>query len=159
MREIIEVGEVPRFGIQDDDALLQLLVSLNEGHDTPSGLAARFNAMDIHQVDAEMRSMSEDGLVAFANEMAVDEAASMMFNAARLPEHMKCMAHESWYQPWAGKVGDKLGATPADTFRGATGISMAESLRFRDYPPATESPSATRRSQQYVRSTRSASRR
>jgi hypothetical protein len=132
MREIIEAGEGPRFGIKDDDALLQLLLSVNEDHDTPSGLAARLNAMDIHQVDAEMRSMSEDELVAFANEMAVDEAASMMFNAARLPEHMKCMTHEFWYQPWAGKVGDKLGATPADTFREATGISMDEFLRAGD---------------------------
>lgn len=132
MRETIEAGEGLRLGISDDDALLQLLLSVNEDHDTSSGLAARFNAMDIHQVDAEMRSMSEDGLLAFANEMAVDEAASMMFNASRLPEHMKCMTHEFWYQPWAEKVGDQLGATPADTFREATEISMDEFLRAGD---------------------------
>jgi len=41
-----------------------------------------------------------------------------------LPEHMKCMTHEFWYQPWAAKVGDQLGVTPSDTFREATGISM-----------------------------------
>lgn len=132
MRETIEAGEGLRLGISDDDALLQLLLSVNEDHDTSSGLAARFNAMDIHQVDAEMRSMSEDGLLAFANEMAVDEAASMMFNASRLPEHMKCMTHEFWYQPWPEKVGDQLGATPADTFREATGISMDEFLLAGD---------------------------
>jgi hypothetical protein len=129
MREIIEAGEGPRLGIADDDALLQLLLSVNEDHGTPSGLAARFSAMDVHQVDAEMRSMPEDELVAFANEMAVDEAASMMFNASFLPEHMKCMTHEFWYQPWAEKVGGQIGATPADTFREATGISMDEFLR------------------------------
>lgn len=132
MREIIEAGEGPRLGIKDDDALLQLLLSVNEDHGTPSGLAARFNAMDVHQVDAEMRSMSEDELIAFANEVAVDEAASMMFNASFLPEHMKYMTHEFWYQPWAEKVGDQLGATPADTFREATGISMDEFLRAGD---------------------------
>lgn len=132
MREIIEAGEGPRLGIEDDDALLQLLLSVNEDHDTPSGLAARFSGMDMRQMDAEMRAMSEDELIAFANEMAVDEAASMMFNASRLPEHMKCMTHEFWYQPWAEKVGDQLGATPADTFREATGISMDEFLLAGD---------------------------
>ncbi|MDD4866933.1 MAG: hypothetical protein PHQ28_07410 [Mycobacterium sp.] len=134
MREIIEAGEGrPRVGIEDDDALLQLLLSVNEDHDTPSGRAARFNAMDMRQMDAAMRGMSEDELIEFANEMAVDEAASMMmFNASRLPEQMKCMTHEFWYQPWAEKVGDQLGATPADTFREATGISMDEFLRAGD---------------------------
>lgn len=132
MREIIEAGEGPRVGIEDDDALLQLLLSVNEDHDTPRGRAARFNAMDMRQMDAEMRGMSEDELIEFANEMAVDEAASMMFNASRLPEQMKCMTHEFWYQPWAEKVGDELGATPADTFREATGISMDEFLRAGD---------------------------
>jgi hypothetical protein len=132
MREIIEAGEGPRLGIKDDDALLHLLSSVNEDHDTPSGLAARFNAMDVHQMDDEMRAMSEDELVAFANEMAVNEVASMMFNASRLPEHMKCMTYEFWYQPWAEKVGDQLGATPADTFREATAISLDEFLRAGD---------------------------
>jgi hypothetical protein len=132
MREIIEAGEGPRLGIEDDDALLQLLLSVNEDHGTPSGLATRFNAMDVHQADAEMRSIPEDELIAFANEVAVNEAASMMFNASFLPEHMKCMTHEFWYQPWAEKVGDQLGATPADTFRDATGISMDEFLRAGD---------------------------
>lgn len=132
MREIIEAGEGPRVGIEDDDALLQLLLSVNDDHDTPSGIAARFSGMDMRQMDAEMRSMSEDELIAFANEMAVDEAASTMFNASRLPEHMKCMAHEFWYQPWAEKVGDQLGATPADTFHEATGISMDEFLLAGD---------------------------
>jgi hypothetical protein len=132
IREIIEAGEGPRLGIKDDDALLQLLLSVNEEHGIASGLAARFNAMDIHQVDAEMRSMSEGELIAFANEVAVDEAASMMFNDSRLPEHMKCMTYEFWYQPWAEKVGDQLGATPADTFREATGISMDEFLLAGD---------------------------
>ncbi|MBB5166321.1 hypothetical protein [Mycobacterium sp. AZCC_0083] len=128
MREIIEAGEGSRLDIEDDDALLELLLSVNEDHDTQSGLVARFNAMDIHQVDAEMRSMSEDKLIAFANEVAVDEAASMMFNASSLPEQMKCMIHEFWYQPWAEKVGDQLGASPADTFFEATGIGMDEFL-------------------------------
>ncbi|MEC4762903.1 hypothetical protein VT930_07235, partial [Mycobacterium sherrisii] len=72
------------------------------------------------------------GLGGISNEMSVDEAASMMFNASRLPEHMKCMTHEFWYQPWAAKVGDQLGATPADTFHEATGISMDEFLRAGD---------------------------
>lgn len=132
MREIIEAGEGARRGIKDDDALLQLLLSVNEDHDSSSGLAGRFNAMDIHQVDAEMRSMSEDECIACANEAAVDEAASMMFNASSLPEYMKWMTHEFWYRPWAEKVGDQLGATPADTFREATGISMEEFLRAGD---------------------------
>lgn len=132
MREIIEAGEGPRLGIEDDDALLQLLLSVNEDHDAPSGRAAQFNAMDMRQMDAEMRAMSEDELIEFANEVAVDEAASMMFNASRLPEQMKCMTHEFWYQPWAQKVGDQLGASPADTFREATGISMDEFLRAGD---------------------------
>lgn len=132
MREIIEAGEGCWLGTTDDDALLQLLLSVNEDHDTPSGLAARFSPMNIHQVDAEMRSMSEEELIAFANELAVHEAASMMFNASSLPEYMKCMTHEFWYQPWAEKVGDQLGATPADTFREATGIRMAEFLRAGD---------------------------
>ncbi|MBS1691194.1 MAG: hypothetical protein JST91_03030 [Actinobacteria bacterium] len=132
MREIIEAGEGPRLGIEDDDALLQLLLSVNEDHDTPSGLAARFNTMDMRQMDAAMRAMSEDELIAFANEMAVEEAASMMFNASRLPEQMKCMTYEFWYQPWAEKVGDQLGVTPADTFREATGISMEEFLLAGD---------------------------
>jgi hypothetical protein len=64
--------------------------------------------------------------------MAVDEAATMMFNASSLPEYMKCMTHEFWYEPWANKVGDQLGATPADTFREATGISMDEFLLAGD---------------------------
>ena len=132
MREIIEAGEGPRVGIEDDDARLQLLLSVNEDHDTPSGRAARFNAMDMRQMDVEMRGMSEDELIEFANEMAVDQAASMMFNASRLPEQMKCMTHEFWYQPWAEKVGDQLGATPSDTFREATGISMDEFLEAGD---------------------------
>lgn len=132
MREIIEAGEGPRLGIEDDDALLQLLLSVNEDHDTLSGRAARFNAMDMRQMDAEMRAMSEHELIEFANEMAVDEAASMMFNASRLPEYIKCATHEFWYQPWAQKVGDHLGATPADTFREATGIGMDEFLRAGD---------------------------
>ncbi|WP_131812519.1 hypothetical protein [Mycolicibacterium fortuitum] len=132
MREIVEAGEGPRLGIEDDDALLHLLLSVNEDHDAPSGLAARFSGMDMRQMDDEMRAMSEDELIGFANEMAVEEAASMMFNASRLPEQMKCMTHEFWYQPWAEKVGDQLGATPADTFREATGISMDEFLRAGD---------------------------
>ncbi|OBB00953.1 hypothetical protein BA059_27960 [Mycolicibacterium sp. (ex Dasyatis americana)] len=132
MREIIEAGEGPRLGIEDDDALLQLLLSVTEDHDTSSGSAARFSAMDMRQMDAEMRAMPEDELIEFANEMAVDEAASIMFNASRLPEHMKCMTHEFWYQPWAQKVGDQLGETPADTFREATGISMDDFLRAGD---------------------------
>lgn len=132
MREIIEAGEGPRVGIEDDDARLQLLLSVNEDHDTPSGRAARFNAMDMRQMDVEMRGMSEDELIEFANQMAVDQAASMMFNASRLPEQMKCMTHEFWYQPWAEKVGDQLGATPSDTFREATGMSMDEFLRAGD---------------------------
>lgn len=132
MREVIEAGEGPRLGIEDDDALLHLLLSVNEEHGAASGLAERFNAMDIHQIDAEMRSMSENQLIAFANEVAVDEAASMMFNASRLPEHLKCMTHEFWYQPWAEKAGDQLGATPADTFVEATEIGMDEFLRAGD---------------------------
>lgn len=132
MREIIEAGEGPRLGIEDDDALLQLLLSVNEDHDTSSNLAARFSEMDMRQMDAEMRAMSEDELIAFANEMAVDEAASMMFNISRSPEQMKCMTHEFWYQPWAEKVGDQLGATPADTFCEATAIRMDEFLRAGD---------------------------
>jgi len=132
MREIIEAGEGPRVGIEDDDALLQLLLSVNEDHGNPSGLAARFSGMDMRQMDAEMRAMSEDELIAFANEMAVDEAASMMFNASRLPEQLKGMTHEFWYQPWAEKVGNQLGATPADTFLEATGIGMDEFLRAGD---------------------------
>lgn len=132
MREVIEAGEGPRLGIEDDDALVQLLLSVNEEHGAANGLAERFNAMDIHQIDAEMRAMSEAELIAFANEAAVDEAASMMFNASRLPEHMKCMTHEFWCQPWAKKVGDQLGATPADTFRDATGIGMDEFLLAGD---------------------------
>ncbi|MUM17044.1 hypothetical protein BI330_11715 [Mycobacterium sp. CBMA 623] len=131
MREVIESGEGPRLGIKDDDALLQLLLSVNEEHGAPAGWAARFNA-DIHRVDAEMRSMPEGELIAFANEMAVDEAASVMFNASRLPEHMKCMTYAFWYESWAQKVGDQLGATPADTFREATGISMDEFLLAGD---------------------------
>ncbi len=132
MREIIEAGEGPRLAIENDDALLQLLLSVNEDHDNLSGLAARFSAMDMHQVDAEMRSMSEDELIAFGNEVAVGEAASVMFNASRLPEQMKWMTYEFWYQPWAAKVGDELGETPADTFREATGISMDEFLLAGD---------------------------
>lgn len=132
MREIIEAGKGPLLGIADDDALLQLLLSVNEDHGTLSGSAARFNAMDMGQIDAEMRLMSGDELGALANEMAVDEAASMLFNASRLPEQMKCMTHEFWYQPWATKVGDQLGVTPSDTFREATGISMDEFLRAGD---------------------------
>ncbi|WP_131822164.1 hypothetical protein [Mycobacteroides saopaulense] len=132
MREIIEAGKGLRVGIADDDALLQLLLSVNEDHDTPRGLAARFNGVDMRQMDVAMRAMSEDELVEFANETAVDEAASMMFNASRLPEHMKCMIHEFWYQPWAEKIGDQLGATPADTFHEATGISMDEFLLAGD---------------------------
>lgn len=127
MREIIETDEGPRLGIADDDALLQLLLSVNEDHGTPGGLAARFGAMDVHQIDAEMRAMPEDELIAFANEMAAEEAASMMFNASSLPEHVKCMTHEFWYEPWE-KVGDQLGGTPANTFCGATGMSMDEFL-------------------------------
>ncbi|ORX08719.1 hypothetical protein AWC31_11335 [Mycolicibacterium wolinskyi] len=132
MREIIEAGEGPRLGVEDDDALLQLLLSVNEDHDTLSGLAARFSGMDMLQMDAVMRAMSEDELIAFGNEMAVDEAASMMFNTSRLPEQMKCMTHEFWYHPWAEKVGDQLGVTPADTFRETTGICMDEFLRAGD---------------------------
>ncbi|WP_241474157.1 hypothetical protein [Mycolicibacterium neoaurum] len=132
MREVVEAGEGPRLGIENDDALLHLLLSVNEEHGAASGLAEQFNAMDIHQIDAEMRSMPEAELIAFANEAAVDEAASVMFNASRLPEHMKFMTHEFWYRPWAKKVGDQLGVTPADTFREATGIDMDEFLRAGD---------------------------
>ncbi|MGH3638540.1 MAG: hypothetical protein ACRDUX_05870, partial [Mycobacterium sp.] len=71
-------------------------------------------------------------LIELANEMAVDEAASMMFNASQLPEQMKCMTHEFWYQPWAEKAGRQLGATPADTFVEATGIGMNEFLQAGD---------------------------
>lgn len=132
MREIIEAGEGPRLGIENDDALLHLLLSVNEEHGAASGLAERFNTMDIDQMDAEMQAMSEDELIELANEMAVDEASSMMFNASQLPEQMKCMTHEFWYQPWAEKAGHQLGATPADTFVEATGIDMDEFLQAGD---------------------------
>jgi hypothetical protein len=45
---------------------------------------------------------------------------------------MKCLTYEFWYHPWAEKVGNELGATPADTFHEATGISMDEFLLAGD---------------------------
>lgn len=132
MREVIEAGQGPRLGIPDDDALLSLFLSVNDEHDSASGWTSRFSTLDPAQVDAEMRSMPEEDLKAVANEAAVDEAASVLFNAPRLPEYMKCLTYEFWYQPWAPKVGEQLGETPADTFREATGISMGEFLLAGD---------------------------
>lgn len=132
MREVIEGGEGPRRGIPDDDALLSLLLSVNDEHDSAPEWTSRFSTLEPSQIDAEMRAMSEDDLEALAHEAAVDEAASVLFNAPKLPEYMKCLTHEFWYHPWAERVGNELGATPADTFREATGISMDEFLLAGD---------------------------
>lgn len=132
MREVIEAGEGPRQGIPDDDALLSLLLSVNDEHDSTTDWTSRFSTLQASQIDAEMRAMPEDDLKALAHQAAVDEAASVLFNAPQLPEYMKCLTHEFWYHPWAEKVGDEFGLTPADTFREATGIRMDEFLLAGD---------------------------
>jgi hypothetical protein len=93
MREVIEAGEGPRRGIPDDDALLSLLLSVNDEHDSTPEWTSRFSTLEPSQIDAEMRAMSEDDLKALANVAAVDEAASVLFNAPKLPEyitHLNC---------------------------------------------------------------------
>lgn len=132
MREVIEAGEGPRAGISTDDALLHLLLSVNEDHDDAADWAAPFRGMDTRDVNLKMQEMPADELLALANGAAVGEAASMMFNASRLPEYMKCMVSEFWFSPWASRAGDSLGATPADAFFTATGVSMDNFLLAGD---------------------------
>jgi hypothetical protein len=128
MHEVIEGGEGPPQGIPDDDALLSLLLSINDEHDSSPRWTSRLHTLEPSQIDIEMRAMPEDELKALAHEAAVDEAASVLFNAPKLPEYMKCLTHEFWYHPWPERVGNELGATPADTFREAAGNDMDEFL-------------------------------
>ncbi|NQE69170.1 hypothetical protein NG2371_03635 [Nocardia gamkensis] len=129
MRELLETDSASSRLLSADE-LVHLLLSIATEQQTPAEFESDVPTdSDLAQLDAKFQAMAPDELYATAHQFLQGHTAGMLFNTPRKIECLKADVVDFWYSPWADRAADTLGATPADTFKSATGMAFNDFLR------------------------------
>ncbi|MBB1058942.1 hypothetical protein G6020_16600 [Dietzia sp. B19] len=129
MRELLETDSSGAKTLAADE-MARLLISIATQQQAHTEFESNFStSAEMAALDAKFQAMATEDLVAFSHEFLHDQTANMLFSMPRKIECLKADAVDFWLSPWADRVDNSLGATPAVTFADATGIDLDEIFR------------------------------
>ncbi|PEH76435.1 hypothetical protein CRM89_10925 [Nocardia sp. FDAARGOS_372] len=129
MRELLETESTATRTLTSDE-VVHLLISIATEQQTTSEFGSDVpTAAEVAALDKKYQAMQPADLIALSQEFLHHQAASSLFNAPRKIECLKADVVDFWYSPWASRAHDSLGASPAETFKDATGITLDDFLR------------------------------
>jgi hypothetical protein len=133
MRELLETDhpDDPTEPL-DAETLVHLLLSITTEQWTREEFARDVpTKREIEQLSEEIASLNQEETIARMHEFLPDEVATMLFNAPAKKEVVQANTYDTWFTGWPDRVTEpKLGATPAEAFKTATGIDLVELLRL-----------------------------